>query len=97
MSFQAPITIKEAVENVRSKKYLLPSIQRELVWSTRQIEKLFDSLMRDYPVGSFLFWHLDKSRVSEFTFYEFIKSYHERDSKHNRKAELIGNEDKSDS
>jgi uncharacterized protein with ParB-like and HNH nuclease domain len=93
MSFQTPITIKEAIENVRSKKYLLPSIQRELVWSTRQIEKLFDSLLRDYPVGSFLFWHVDKTRVTEFTFYEFIKSYHERDSKHNAKADLNGYDD----
>lgn len=93
MSFQTPITVKEAIENVRAKKYLLPSIQRELVWNTRQIEKLFDSLMRDYPVGSFLFWHVDKKRVGEFTFYEFIRNYHERDSKHNTKADSIGDED----
>lgn len=93
MSFQTPITIKEAIENIRLKKYLLPSIQRELVWDTRQIEKLFDSLMRDYPVGSFLFWHVDKSRVGEFTFYEFIRNYHQRDSKHNPKAELAGGDD----
>lgn len=93
MSFQTPITIKEAVENIRSKKYLLPSIQRELVWNTRQIEKLFDSLMRDYPVGSFLFWHVDKNRVGEFTFYEFIRNYHERDSKHNPKADVLGDSD----
>jgi uncharacterized protein with ParB-like and HNH nuclease domain len=89
MSFQTPITVKEAVENIRAKKYLLPSIQRELVWNTHQIEKLFDSLMRDYPVGSFLFWHVDKSRISDFTFYEFIRNYHERDSKHNKKAEFL--------
>ena len=49
--------------------------------------------MRDYPVGSFLFWHVDKSRVSEFTFYEFVKTYHERDSKHNAKADLNGSDD----
>lgn len=93
MSFQTPITIKEAVENVRSKKYVLPSIQRELVWSTTQIEKLFDSLMRDYPVGSFLFWHVDKSRVGEFTFYEFVRHYHQRDRKHNPRAEPAGEND----
>jgi uncharacterized protein with ParB-like and HNH nuclease domain len=93
MSFQTPITVKEAVENIRAKKYLLPSIQRELVWNTLQIEKLFDSLMRDYPVGSFLFWHVERDRISEFTFYEFIRTYHERDSKHNTKADLIGDSD----
>lgn len=93
MSFQTPITVKEAVENIRAKKYLLPSIQRELVWNTSQIEKLFDSLMRDYPVGSFLFWHVDKSRIGDFTFYEFIRNFHERDSKHNKKAEFLGEDD----
>lgn len=93
MSFQTPITIKEAVENIRAQKYLLPSIQRELVWNPHQIEKLFDSLMRDYPVGSFLFWHVDKSRIGDFTFYEFIRNFHERDSKHNKKAEYLGDND----
>lgn len=93
MSFQTPITVKEAVENIRAKKYLLPSIQRELVWNPHQIERLFDSLMRNYPVGSFLFWHVDKSRVGEFTFYEFIRKYHERDSKHNTKVEFLDGND----
>jgi len=41
MAFQTPMTIKEAVENVHRKKYLLPSIQRELVWYCDQIERLF--------------------------------------------------------
>lgn len=93
MSFQTPITVKEAVENICAKKYLLPSIQRELVWNTLQIEKLFDSLMRDYPVGSFLFWHVERNKIGEFTFYEFIRNYHERDSKHNPKADFLGDND----
>jgi uncharacterized protein with ParB-like and HNH nuclease domain len=93
MSFQTPITVKEAVNNVHAKKYLLPAIQRELVWDTLQIERLFDSLMRDYPVGSFLFWHVDKRKAHEFQFYEFIRDYHERDRKHNPKADLTGEDD----
>lgn len=93
MSFQTPITVKEAVENVHAKKYLLPAIQRELVWDTQQIERLFDSLMRDYPVGSFLFWYVDKRKAHEFQFYEFIRDYHERDRKHNPKADVTGEDD----
>lgn len=93
MSFQTPITIKEAVDNVHSKQYLLPAIQRELVWTPYQIELLFDSLMRDYPVGSFLFWHVDKHRTGEYQFYEFIRDYHERDSSHNPKANVSGDDD----
>lgn len=93
MSFQIPITVKDAVNNIHSKKYLLPAIQRELVWGTEDVELLFDSLMRDYPVGSFLFWYVDKTRIKDFQFYEFIRNYHERDSSHNPKANLNGQDD----
>lgn len=93
MSFERPITVKEAIDNVHSKKYLLPAIQRELVWYPDQIELLFDSLMRDYPVGSFLFWHVDKRRSHIYQFYEFIRNYHERDSRHNPKAHVNGEDD----
>lgn len=93
MSFQTPITVKDAIENVHAKKYLLPAIQRELVWTPDQIALLFDSLMRDYPVGSFLFWHVDKRRSGEYQFYEFIRKYHARDNKHNSKAHVTGEDD----
>ena len=93
MSFETPLTIKETVDNIHKNKYLLPAIQRELVWSTFQIERLFDSLMRDYPIGSFLFWHLEKERVHNYQFYHFIKNYHQRDVKHNPKADIKGEND----
>ncbi len=90
MAFVEPITIKEAVGNVDKKNYLLPAIQREFVWSTYQIEKLFDSLMRDYPISSFLFWEVEKCNVGKYQFYEFLREYHERDNRHNTKADLNG-------
>ena len=90
MAFVEPITIKDAIDSVHRKKYLLPAIQREFVWSTDQIERLFDSLMRDYPINSFLFWAVDKANISNYQFYEFIREYHERDSRHNPKADLNG-------
>lgn len=76
--FRPPLTINEVIENIHSKKYLLPSIQREFVWSTDQITKLFDSLMRDYPINAFLFWKVPKENVNEFRFYEFLRDYHQR-------------------
>lgn len=93
MAYEAPITIKKAIDNIRKKQYVLPSIQREFVWNTEQIEKLFDSLMRDYPISTFLFWKVDKSRIQNFQFYEFLKYYHEKDSRHNKKADLSQEED----
>lgn len=93
MSFERPITVKEAVENIHSRKYLLPAIQRELVWDTLQIEQLFDSLMRDYPVGSFLFWYVDKAKSRDYQFYEFVRDYHQKNNSHNLKASVTGNDD----
>jgi len=90
MAFVEPITIKDAVENIHRKNYLLPAIQREFVWSVDQIEKLFDSLMRGYPISSFLFWDVEKSNVKNYQFYEFVQNYHERENKHNPKANLNG-------
>lgn len=34
----------------------LPNIQRYFIWKEEQIEKLFDSIMREYPIGSLLIW-----------------------------------------
>jgi hypothetical protein len=34
----------------------LPNIQRPFVWSEEQIEKLFDSIMREYPISTLLVW-----------------------------------------
>ena len=59
-------TIREAVDSVDKKRYLLPAIQREFVWSTGQIECLFDSLMRDYPIGIFLVWHVEKENIRNY-------------------------------
>ena len=93
MAYETPITIKKAIENIKKKKYVLPSIQREFVWDTEQIEKLFDSLMRDYPISTFLFWKVEKNKVKDFQFYEFLKHYHEKNAKHNTKTDLDGDED----
>lgn len=77
-SFKYPITISDAILNIESRKYLLPAIQRKFVWSSEQIEVLFDSIMRDYPINSFMMWNVtsDKTKNS-YKFYEFLKKYRE--------------------
>jgi uncharacterized protein with ParB-like and HNH nuclease domain len=90
MAFQTPLTISEVVNDIHSKKYLLPSIQREFVWSPEQIKMLFDSLMRKYPINSFLFWKVPKDKVSDFKFYEFLRDFHQIDNRRNPKANIRG-------
>lgn len=87
------LSISEAMEKIVHNRYVLPSIQREFVWKPEQIEELFDSLMQDYPIGTFLFWEIDKDSISKFTFYEFLRNYHERDAKHNQRIDLKGSSD----
>lgn len=92
MSYETAKTIKSIVEDINANKYLLPSIQREFVWSTAQIEKLFDSLMRDYPINSFLFWEVRGEGVQNYKFYEFLREYHEVKS-HNQIANIVGKDE----
>ena len=59
----------------------LPAIQRKYVWDDDQITRLMDSIMRAYPIGTFLLWKVRKSIINnkEYSMYEFIKDFHERD------------------
>lgn len=80
MSFQPPEPVARVLEGVRNRRYVLPAIQREFVWSTDQVRLLFDSVMRGYPIGSFLFWTVQPEYASRFTFYDFLTDYHEKDN-----------------
>lgn len=93
MAYEKPITIKEAIGSIADDEYVLPAIQREFVWKTEQIETLFDSLLRDYPISTFLFWKVSAQNVAKFKFYRFLKNYHERDERHNQEASLSGKND----
>ncbi len=75
MTFQAPITITDAIRRIRERRLLLPAIQRDFVWPHTKVEWLFDSLLQDYPIGSFLFWEVrDRDKV-EYKYYEVLRQY----------------------
>ena len=63
------ITIYEALQNIRDGKYVMPAFQRQFVWGMEQIEKLWDSILLDYPIATFLFWHIDDSNVIWDTYF----------------------------
>nr|QGT49690.1 hypothetical protein Melaina855_0770 [uncultured Candidatus Melainabacteria bacterium] len=76
--FKSPITIKDAIDKIHSRYYLLPAIQREFTWSSNQIEMLFDSILRGYPINSFMMWKIVSEDIkNNYKFYEFLKSYRE--------------------
>ena len=95
-------TIKSVIDEINL-SYFIPDIQREYVWLRNQdehkIEQLFDSLIRGYPIGSFLIWKLRKTDIENKNFrqidnnklniqlYKFLEKYDSR-SKHNEKIDV---------
>lgn len=63
------ITIYEAMSHIQNGKYVMPAFQRQFVWSMEQIEKLWDSILLDYPIATFLFWHVDDNNVTWDTYF----------------------------
>ncbi|GAA8436471.1 DUF262 domain-containing protein [Helicobacter pylori] len=93
-------SIKDVIDELNM-RYFLPDIQREYVWlkkaDEKKIEQLFDSILRGYPIGSFLFWKLQKEDIAKsdeqdsdklnFQLYQFITNYDER-KPHNEKIRI---------
>lgn len=78
MPFETAVTIKEVLEKIEKRDFLLPAIQREFVWSQDQVLTLIDSLMRGYPIGSFLLWEVGAESVGKYTYYNFISDFKEK-------------------
>ncbi|MCG7413465.1 DUF262 domain-containing protein [Microbacterium aurum] len=77
------MTIATALKLIQKNELILPAIQREYVWKPSQVIKIFDSVLRGYPVGSFLSWKVLPETVGAFKFYGFLKDYSGYDKKHN--------------
>ncbi len=92
MAYETPLTIAEVMKEISANKYVLSSIQRDYVWNVEQIDTSFDSLMLDYPIGTFLFWEISKDHVEDYDFYGFINNYHENKDIHNKKIDLKGSD-----
>ncbi len=54
-------------------QFFLPAIQREFVWKPEQVIQLYDSIMRGYPISSFLFWELADENRDKWEAYKFIE------------------------
>lgn len=84
-----PKTISEIVLEYINKTTFLPAIQREYVWEPEGIEKLFDSIMGNYPIGSFLFWKIREEKKYLWTAYNFFGDF-DSENPHNFEANIAG-------
>ena len=81
--YEKAISIQDAINNI-NQEFLLPAIQRKFVWSSQQICMLFDSIMRGYPINSFMMWEVTDSAIkNDYKFYEFVKGYCQRFNEEN--------------
>jgi len=67
-------TIKQVLPDI-NESIFLPAIQREFVWDTEQIVQLFDSVLREYPIGSFIFWNLNGEFADNQIKYYFVRNH----------------------
>jgi Protein of unknown function DUF262 len=61
------------LEDIEANRLLLPHIQRPFVWQREQMAKLFDSLMRNYPIQTLLFWRT-REAIRARKFMPFIEA-----------------------
>ncbi len=78
MAEYTPKTIYELIQEIEAGRVVLPAMQRNFVWSEDKICSLFESIMRDYPIGTFLFWMIDRSLFDKYVFNTFIRDYDEQ-------------------
>ena len=87
MSKYDSIPIKKAMEYIAINQYVLPAIQRIFEWKHEQVELLFDSLLRDYPINSFMLWKITSPKIQQnYKFYTFLLHYAEKFMEENPEA-----------
>ena len=72
------ISVKEAINNINSSVngWFLPAVQKPYVWGSRYeneiyICKLFDSILKGYPIGGLIIWNTEE----EIPYREFTTDY----------------------
>ena len=66
------ISIRDAMSKIANNEILLPAIQREFVWKRDAIELMFDSILRDYPINTMMFWRINNIKHQPLDFYSFL-------------------------
>ncbi|MEL7029782.1 MAG: DUF262 domain-containing protein [Pseudomonadota bacterium] len=55
--------IESLASRIKEGDILLPKFQRDFIWERQQVLDLFDSISKNYPIGSVLLW-LSKNKLS---------------------------------
>lgn len=90
-NYKNPISIWQLLDGISKNYYLLPAIQRKFTWSHEQVCNLFDSLMRGYPINTFMFWEITNPNLyKSHRFYRVLDNYCERFGEDNPEHSVKG-------
>jgi hypothetical protein len=67
-------SIARIIDHV-NRTYFLPAIQRPYVWEADKVVALFDSILKGYPISSFLFWEIRPEHRADWEIYKFVESH----------------------
>lgn len=81
-------TVASVVDQI-NRSYFLPAIQRPYVWEADQVVALFDSLLKGYPISTFLFWEVKPENRRNWQIYSFAEQFKYGEI-HNEQAEPDG-------
>lgn len=86
--------ISSLIDMIKNQEIVLPAMQRNFVWPEEKIYHLFDSLMRDYPIGTFLFWDIKSDIFNQYAFNQFISDVDDKKGKLQRGESVSVSHDK---
>lgn len=61
------------LDKVRNGQIAVPQFQRDFIWSSKQITEFFDSILRQYPIGSLILWMPETDKFKTLDNLEGIK------------------------
>lgn len=82
-------TIKTILDRLNT-QYFLPAIQRRYVWDHNRVIMLFDSIMRGYPISSFLFWELERKNRDKWEIFKFCEVAYSGGTNHIKQEKALG-------
>lgn len=88
------MSVLSALSFANEGRLLLPDIQREYVWDMDEIERLFESIVDDYPIGSCIFWKTNRLTINteKPNLYYFLREFKKNKSKNEKIPEVLSEE-----
>jgi uncharacterized protein with ParB-like and HNH nuclease domain len=82
----------EVLKKACATHLLLPDIQRNYVWKPSQIEELFESILRGYPLGSFIFWKTTQDNINQekLNLYLFFSQFSQGETENEKAPSPLG-------